>query len=278
MTAINSYATLGQFKLYVTSPSQSLASSLTDDAVIESLLEAASRYIDSQTGRKFYPSVDVSYYDTPEHPVLDLDDDLLEVITLINGDGVEIPATDYTLLLYNRTPHYAIRLRNASPSFWTGRENGFEAAIELTAIVGYHERYYQQGWRTGSTLSGALNNSNLSFSVVSGAGFESGQIIRVDNELMIIDSVNINAITVLMRGDNGSSAAAHDAGKPVQIWQTQSEVRQATLEIANMYYHRRFGDNLSAAVSTITTGGVVITPRDVTETAAAIIKRLKRRL
>lgn len=56
-----------------------------------------------------------------------------------------------------------------------------------------------------------------------------------------------------------------------------ADIQQACLLIAASLYKRRFGENLSS-VSTLTAGGVVITPQDIPGAAWEIIKAYRRRL
>ena len=105
----------------------------SDDASIAMLIEAASRYIDNNTSRRFYlPASDViHYFDTPGwerivdggnytglfqpvmayEPKLRLDDDFYSITSVTNGDGTVLTLnTDYVLLPYNATPYYEILL------------------------------------------------------------------------------------------------------------------------------------------------------------------------
>lgn len=53
------------------------------------------------------------------------------------------------------------------------------------------------------------------------------------------------------------------------------DIKEACLQIASAYYHRRFGENMTAD-TTISTGGVVISPVDIPASARSIIKRYER--
>lgn len=67
MTIVNGYATLAEYKAWITMRAGSIGTDTADDAVIETLIEAASRYLDRQTGRRFYvDSTDTAYYFQPE--------------------------------------------------------------------------------------------------------------------------------------------------------------------------------------------------------------------
>ena len=134
MTITSGYATLAEFKLW-----QDIASTNTDDdKVIEDLVETASRYIDRSTGRTFYARTETRYFDVPEGRELEVDDDLLTITTLTNGDGATIASTEYNFVPKNVTPYYAIKLKQASNYFWTYDSDGNdEDVISVAGTWGY---------------------------------------------------------------------------------------------------------------------------------------------
>ena len=93
-----------------------------DDALLETLIEAASRAIDTYCGRRFYAETKTRYFemDAVEGDYLYLDDDLLTITTLTNGDssGSTIANTEYWLWPRNETPYHAIRLEANSTYSW----------------------------------------------------------------------------------------------------------------------------------------------------------------
>lgn len=54
-----------------------------------------------------------------------------------------------------------------------------------------------------------------------------------------------------------------------------ADIVEACLEIATAFYHRRFGENM-AAESTLTAGGVMITPKDIPASAKTILSNYAR--
>lgn len=65
MSITNGYATLAEYKAYIAvrSLAGSVGTDTSDDSVIEALIEGASRYIDLQTGRRFWADTnDADYY------------------------------------------------------------------------------------------------------------------------------------------------------------------------------------------------------------------------
>ena len=79
------YITLAEYKLY-----KSSATTGTFDALLEDIIEAASRYIDSQTYRFFYNSTGQTVYYTPEFSDILFTHDITAITTLKtdeDGDG-----------------------------------------------------------------------------------------------------------------------------------------------------------------------------------------------
>lgn len=137
MSITNGYCTLAEFKAYAIPDG---ATDAADDAVIEDIIEAASRWIDGKTGRTFYSrAAETRYFDTPDTRELWLDDDLISITTLTNGDGTVIASTDYVLLPNNYSPKYAIKLRDASSESWelSSTDNSPEKAITVLGSWGY---------------------------------------------------------------------------------------------------------------------------------------------
>lgn len=277
MTVNNGYLTLAEFKAY---RGGTYEPDPTDDSTIEAMIEAASRFHESETGRTFYPRVETAYLDAIGDREQRLPDDLLAAITLTNGDGASIASTNFNLYPLNTTPKIALRLKASSSYGWEVDSSGnAEGVVSLNGFWGYHNRYAQEGWKSLSTLNnaGALNATSLTFTVTSAINFAAGQIIKIENELMIVGSTNGNVVTVLARGDNGSTAATHADGSTVYLWQFQTDIRQSVFELASAMYGRRSGDN-QAGESIITTSGALITTRNIPAYTMSVIRMYRRYL
>lgn len=134
MAITNGYATLAEFKAY--RPIDSIDAA--DDGVIENIIEAASRWIDRETGRTFYARTETHYFDVPRGRELLLDDDLLTVTTLLNGDGTTLTTSHYNLVPKNKTPYYAVKLKETSTYLWIMDTDGnTEDVISLAGTWGY---------------------------------------------------------------------------------------------------------------------------------------------
>jgi len=270
---VNGYTTLAAVKGLL----EVASTSTLDDGVINDLITQISRYVDDKTSRKFYPRVETRVFDVPDGRELWMDDDLLEVVTVTNGDGDAILNTEYNLQPPNYYPKYAIRIKSISSEFWETDDDGdAEQVIDIAAWWGFHQNYSQRAWALGSLVNEApLDIDDLTWTVDSGTLFKEGQIIKVDSEIMIITTVATNDLTVIKRGDNGSTAATHVHDKEVYIWQPEPDIVLACQMIVKNLYHNRFGQNTTGA-ATITGAGVVLAPEDVPASALMILKNYTR--
>ncbi len=136
MTIMNGYATLEEFIAWGSITDTSAG----DDAVVEDAIEGASRYIDQSTGRTFYSRSETRYYDVPPGRELRVDDDLLSITTLTNGDDNAIAATEYNFIPKNTTPYYALKLKQSSSTFWQFDSDGnSEGVISIAGGFGYSD-------------------------------------------------------------------------------------------------------------------------------------------
>jgi hypothetical protein len=135
MTITNGYATLAQIKALA----KITSSDVTDDAVIEDMITQSSRLVDTMTGRTFYArAAETRYFDTPRGLTLELDDDLISITTLTNGDATTIAGTAYKLYPLNSSPKWKITLLASSNIQWQLDANGdSNGAISILGSWGY---------------------------------------------------------------------------------------------------------------------------------------------
>jgi len=133
------YSDLNSLRQYMTSGGKPLPIDADDDGLLTSFIETASRYIDGDTHRTFYPRTETHLYDLPDGLSLYIDDDdLLSVTTLTNGDGLVIPPTGYNLYPLNTYPKHEIRLKWSQNVYWQYSAAGdSEAVISVEGTWGY---------------------------------------------------------------------------------------------------------------------------------------------
>ena len=110
-----------------------------DDAIIDAVINAVSRNIDAYcSGRTFYARTETRLFDVPYGRELVLDDDLLTVTTLTNGDSTVLTTTDYYLWPRNVSPKHKIILKESSSYVWTFDSSGnTEGAISVVGTWGW---------------------------------------------------------------------------------------------------------------------------------------------
>lgn len=252
-TARNSYATLSEYNNYAKTRGVTAPTDTTDDAVIDMMLEAASRrYEDDHDHLQFYPTVATKNFDIPNWTSrgqlwFGETDSLVELLTLTNGDATTIAATEYDLLPANLYPKYGLAIKSGSDVDWEDDADGNTVqVIDVLGIWATHDRYTSDGWVLGSTLSEDLDTTELGFDLVSGTPFSAGQIIRIENEICIVSAVATNTVSTLLRGDNGSTAATHASGTAVKYWSPMTQVKEAVLEMVNVQYQARSQTSIGA--------------------------------
>lgn len=130
---MTNYCTLADVKAYLGTDQT------TDDAVITPLIGRATTAIETYCGRSFTARAETRHYDAIQDvngQTLYVDDDLLTVTSITNGDSEVLDAADYVLLPSNVSPKYAIRLKSGSSKSWTYVTDP-EEAITIVGSWGY---------------------------------------------------------------------------------------------------------------------------------------------
>ncbi len=114
-----------------------------EDVLLKALIANAEKHIETQTDRQFTAAAATRYYDPTDPevvngPYLYLDEDLVSVTTLINGDADTLTAaTEYILQPVNTGPPYhEVKLITSGGIMWTFDDDP-EIAISLLGSWGY---------------------------------------------------------------------------------------------------------------------------------------------
>ena len=258
---------------------------------IQAYLERATRFIRRFTGRDFFPWVETRHFPIPyaysdlrmrRFPAahLKLDQDLLETFNVNNGVDDLVETTQYFTLEYNIYPKRIIAVKY--PYYWGGFSGAGispykrydEAIIEVDAMWGYADHLYpSEAWiDTFETIPvGGLTSSATTMTLVDVDGddawnkkkFYLNQLIRVDDELMIVSGINTgtNVLTVL-RGQRGSTATTHDAGVAIKRWRVLEDITDACLKIAKTWRESDIAAGGRLGVSEMSAGTEISIPAD----------------
>ena len=226
-----------------------------DDIVVERLIVAASDMITQFCARSFLPHRAARAFDALGDHVtattLDLDEDLLEVIALTNGDGAVLTAGQY-VLRGRAFPKWRVELLASAGAAWTYGTD-WQEAVTLDGIWGYHEDYGQAWVDTlDAVQDGGLGAGTATLTVGDADGrdaryrtrFAVGQLLRIDSEYLRVVAVTIGAtpdpdtLTVL-RGVHGTTAAAHEAGASIASFAPMRNVEQACISLVAWLYRNK---------------------------------------
>jgi hypothetical protein len=112
------YVTLAEYRAYMKALTEGIEAAplAADDTFVTGLLSSAQQFIEDWTNRRFEAATATRYFDSRSVAYSDpqklfMDDDLLTVTTLTNGDGTVLDSSAYYLETYNLTPKHAIRLK-----------------------------------------------------------------------------------------------------------------------------------------------------------------------
>ena len=111
----------------------------SDEELVKGLIADAAAWIDTNTNRQFEAATDTRSFDALDDvhgATLFLDEDLLSVTTLTNGDSIVVASDEYVLLPANESPKYAIRLLASGGKSWT-YDTDHEEAISVAGSWGY---------------------------------------------------------------------------------------------------------------------------------------------
>jgi len=120
----------------------------TDDEVLQQALDWATGFIENYTGRIFTDPSGTAHYFSRQSlafgdvRVLEVDDDLLSVSLLKNGDGTTITSDQYVLEPRNAPydvppqPYHAIRVLSTMGAFWVWPVDGY---VQVFGQWGYSQ-------------------------------------------------------------------------------------------------------------------------------------------
>lgn len=240
-----------------------------DDALLSGLLLKGTRWLDRNSHFHFDPRLEVHYFDTPARSwtlsnwsgwnsktgkaqSLLFDDDLLTLVTFTNGDATLISSSNYVLEPYNTWPKYKMNLVETSGAYFAPSLVGnFQRALQALGVWGYHN-HYDQAW--ANSLDTVLDNPLLvgatAMTVSDADGpagdsdeprFQVGNLIRFsateNSEYALVTGVDYSTnIVTLLRGQNGTTAAAQAAGTALYVFRPIYEAQAGLVRLATWLY------------------------------------------
>lgn len=262
-----------------------------DTALFFYMLTAAAM-IDDYTGNWFDERVltlgfngNVGQY----NPTLHLKElPLVALTTLTNGNGDVIASANYSLLPTGSYPKQQLRL--ARGYYWRGPNDPSgstcypygpladvayaEDAIQIAGRWVYHRNYLRAWRRIGLTLDADIDEDDtiVTLSAEVGRSFDVGSILRVTTgtateQMLVVGAIADSApggfasaeITV-ERGYNNTTAIDHEQDDPLDVWQPEPVIVNATEMATAALYKGR--DNATGDAQVVAEFGQMVIPVD----------------
>jgi hypothetical protein len=247
-----------------------------EDARVDRLNESASRDIERELHRIFYPKIETRYYDWPDNrqgaTSIYVDGDLRSVTTLAilaQGTPEAIAATDYFLSPANDGPPYnKIEIDTASDAAFEVEESA-QRNISVAGVWGFSADSEAAG-----ALAEALDSSETDVDVTDSSKIGVGDLILVGTERMVVTDKALLTTTATLNGgiagDSDVVTVTIDSGAKVKRGEivTVDAERMLVEDIAgnNLIVTRAYDGSVLAAHLT---GVTVYAPRTLTVERAA---------
>lgn len=211
-----------------------------DDEVIGRVARTATDVI-GEKYRVFQPFTATRTFTAKDADCLLLKTDVLSVVTLETDDGTRTYPYDWTADEYELGPD-GVQYRNPPHPFWKLERISYTARycfpVGLQRGVRAKLRcgFYDVRQASGVTLTAAVSTTTeTGLTVSSVSPFDVGNTIKIDNEDMEITAIG-TGLTVA-RGANGTDAATHTSGRPIEIYRYPLAT-DAALILAERYLRR----------------------------------------
>jgi hypothetical protein len=226
------------------------ATETADDFRLIAALEAASASIERAAGRRFTPRRAALQHDYTSSLELLLDDDLLELTAITNGDGNAIPLED-VIPVPDEAPWGLLRLTGGSAFTWSASPI---QAITVTGLWGWFDRPASMWRSSGDTVQDNPLSASATLLTVADADaadtaqemprFQIGHLLRIEDEYLRVLGVNTTSnVLIVQRGVNGTTAASHALNTPIDTYQPPAEIESFCLRRAAWLY--READNIA---------------------------------
>jgi hypothetical protein len=245
------------------------------NAQVDRAIEAASRQIEGALHRRFYPEVRTLAWDWPNSQRarpwrLWLDANELAEVTAVTSGGVSIPPGDVVLYPASGPPYNRLEISIDSASAFSSGDS-HQQAISIEGVYA--------GCRldeaSAGALAEALDASETSVDVTDAAAVGVGDVIRVDDERMLVTGRTMLDTTQNLGADLAASAAAVTVAVTTGSAYAVDEVlligseRMLVVDIAgnNLTVKRAWDGSVLAAHST---GADIYAPRTLTVVRGAL--------
>ena len=252
----NLYATPAELKAAL--PDGFRSTTTKYDPLLNRLAGGVSRWIDRECKRVFYPSLATRYYNGDGSPELWIDD-LLSITSIsysfdYGATYTALTTADYIATVggdYNRpesTTKLILNRNSTALSTWPRSQRG----VRIVGTWGYSDDAVNAFEDTGDTVEDnpltaaatllTVNDIDALDPYGAYSRIQAGHLLRIESEYIETAlTVNVAANTVgLVRGRNGTAAAAHAQNTVIYVWRIPEPVKDAAVIQAVRQMERGF--------------------------------------
>lgn len=241
-----------------------------DDALLTRMIIDAEQWAEKTTQRSFRPIIETRLFDWQDSYALYFNDDLVEAITVTNGDSSStvIPLTEFVYLPRRAYPKYAVMVERGSAYIWQYDDTP-EGALSIKAAWCCHDDWANAWVDSLDEVEdiGGINASVTTITVtnVDGANvntetprFSAGMLIKIESEWMEVTAAT-NAVTdtlTVKRASLGSTAATHAKDTKIYTFQAHRGVIGALMAYVHWRYNQKnnradYGSEIPADVTAL---------------------------
>lgn len=246
------YATLADVENEMTATSTTVEST----KVVAALEEVTAR-IDAEVGYRFEPVVETKAYGLLASRInswqgtFRFDKPLLSLTSvLVYGNTLSL-STEVEAYINGLPPYNLLRLKDASQNWYTTWYDSDEPPlVKITGHWGFHSSYSDAWKDTGDTVQDnplTAAATTLTVSDIDGTDWRSrtprisaGHLLKIEDEFLRVVATDTatNKATVV-RGVNGTTAAAHVQTTKVYSWMPEELIKRVCARQAALVYRRR---------------------------------------
>lgn len=241
-----SYCLLAALKTYLG------ITTLDDDALLQTLLDAATSRIDSRTQRVFFAASDTVRRFDPVQDVMRgelwLDADLSHVTSLVNGDGVTLAASAWYHEPKNSTPWRRIGMRTSSTAYWAYTTDA-QDAIAITGRWAYMD---------SGAITAISRATNVVTATVLAPTLSIGQAVTVPDITGFSGTYTVTAKTDTTV--SWSQTGADAAGTTGMLLYAPFEIVTACKRLAAWLYRQKDTQQSGTSVPLFNSDGSIVMP------------------
>lgn len=157
-----------------------MKSTARSNAKVDRAIEGASRAIEAQMHRIFYPHLATHYFDHVSSWRLWLDEHEAISVSEVTSGGVVVPVQDYFLSPYEGPPYNSLDLNRGTNASWS-TEDTTQRSIAVTGLFGWNDTH-----ATVANLVSGVDADDTELTLTWTTFIGVGSLLRIGTERMVV--------------------------------------------------------------------------------------------